>query len=273
MDSTGAQTHAEAGGHGRDQFTHYRADGENVDTTSLDTDIKTKMDGKYDIALQNEVVDWMVGLGVWDGEAGGQHYPATPDIFMEQLKSGVILCELANTLRPGSVKNVSHMSVPFKQMDNIGQFLSALPKLGLQQASDSFMTVDLYDNKDKLAVLTCLASLSGAGKVQKSAGLSAFSSVFSCCTAPTNDEAPSMPAPERQVASPVERFPSDPLCGPKARAVLQPNNNSLAGVAAHTAASTEATEQRVFSVTAREARVFTAVARPVHTATARVVTR
>ena len=84
-----------------------------------------------------------------------------------------------------------------------------------------------------------------------------------------------MPALERRVPYPVEQFPSDPLSGAKARAVLQPNNNPLAGVATHTAASTEATEQRLFSVTAKEARVFTATAKEarVFTATARVVTK
>ena len=46
----------------------------------------------------------------------------------------------------------------FMQMENIGSFLAAAGAIGVD-ASESFMTVDLYEAKNPGAVLLCLASL------------------------------------------------------------------------------------------------------------------
>jgi len=56
------------------------------------------------------------------------------------------------TIKPDIIKPPSKMSAPFKQMENIGNYLSACTKLGAL-AHDSFQTVDLYENANLLAVV------------------------------------------------------------------------------------------------------------------------
>ena len=84
----------------------------------------------------------------------------------EALKSGVILCKLINTIKPGSCKEPSKMSAPFKQMENIGNYLAACDKLGVRTA-ESFQTVALYENQDMLQVITQIHSL---GRVAQAIG-------------------------------------------------------------------------------------------------------
>jgi hypothetical protein len=72
--------------------------------------------------------------------------------LQESLKSGVVLCQLANAIRPGCCAKPSAMSAPFKQMENIGNYVAACESLGVRK-DDSFQTVALYENKDMLAVL------------------------------------------------------------------------------------------------------------------------
>ena len=127
---------------------HYREDGEQVDAEGLDATLKKKLDSKYDKAMEAEVREWM-------GELLGA--PLEGD-FMEVLKDGTVLCKLANAIKPGIVKKINKMKMPFMQMENIGSFLAAVYVLGVD-ASESFMTVDLYEAKNPGAVLLCLSSL------------------------------------------------------------------------------------------------------------------
>jgi len=68
------------------------------------------------------------------------------------LKDGVALCILASSVIPGvvGVKKFSCPStMPFKQMENIKQFLDfATSKLVGCQLQDMFQTVDLYESQD-----------------------------------------------------------------------------------------------------------------------------
>lgn len=45
--------------------------------------------------------------------------------FGEALRNGVLLCKLVNCISPGSVKRVNESRMPFKQMENISNFLKA----------------------------------------------------------------------------------------------------------------------------------------------------
>ena len=127
---------------------HYKKEGEQVDAEGLDATLKKKLDAKYDMAKEAEVREWMGGL------LGS---PIEGD-FMEVLKDGTVLCKLANAIKPGIVKKINKMKMPFMQMENIGFFLAAVYVLGVD-ASESFMTVDLYEAKNPGAVLLCLDSL------------------------------------------------------------------------------------------------------------------
>jgi hypothetical protein len=115
---------------------------------------------RYDMALEAEVRAWMSSLGVdgVDGDGGGGGADDGSSDFMSVLKSGVVLCQLANALRPGVVGKINTMSMPFMQMENISSFLTAAEALGVQ-ASDRFQTVDLFEAKQPTQVLLCLQVL------------------------------------------------------------------------------------------------------------------
>ncbi|KAF9924187.1 hypothetical protein FBU30_005805 [Linnemannia zychae] len=76
----------------------------------------------------------------------------------ESLKDGVILCRLANRLRPGTVEQISLKNLPFVKMENISNFLNAAKQLGVQ-SSDLFQTVDLYEGKDMNQVVSTILTL------------------------------------------------------------------------------------------------------------------
>ena len=80
------------------------------------------------------------------------------DTLHEALKSGVALCNLVRAISPDVIKAPSKMSMPFKQMENIGFYLGACKKLGLLDR-ETFQTVDLFEGKDMRQVVRQLHSL------------------------------------------------------------------------------------------------------------------
>lgn len=83
------------------------------------------------------------------------------------LKDGVLLCELANAVKPGICPTPSPSARPFKQMENITAYLSACASLGARQF-DLFQTTDLFEAKNMRAVV---ASIQALGRIaQQTAG-------------------------------------------------------------------------------------------------------
>ena len=78
--------------------------------------------------------------------------------FAESLKNGQILCTLINTIKPGTIRTIGTSKMPFKQMENISNFLKACRTLGVPE-HDLFETVDLYEQKDLGVVVTCIHAL------------------------------------------------------------------------------------------------------------------
>ena len=72
------------------------------------------------------------------------------------LRNGEVLCELANALSPGSVKTIERDCSPFKQMENISNFIKVARGLG---CPGLFETVDLYEQRDLVLVVQCLVGL------------------------------------------------------------------------------------------------------------------
>ena len=87
--------------------------------------------------------------------------PSLADAALESLRDGVVLCELVNTLRPGSVENISSSKMAFHQRVNIQAFISALPSFGVPEAA-GFETADLYEEKNSRAVVRCIESVKQA---------------------------------------------------------------------------------------------------------------
>jgi len=71
----------------------------------------------------------------------------TPEDFHKSLKNGVLLCELMNAIKPGTIPVINTKSMPFMQMENIGNYIKACTDLGVPSAYN-FMTVDLYEGKN-----------------------------------------------------------------------------------------------------------------------------
>ena len=78
--------------------------------------------------------------------------------FGDSLKDGVILCQLMNAIKPGSVTRIQTSHMPFKQMENITAFLKACRAIGVQEF-DLFETVDLFELKNVDLVVKCLHAL------------------------------------------------------------------------------------------------------------------
>jgi len=115
----------------------------------LDSDIKAKQSAKYDPALEAKARAFIEGV---TGESIG-------DNFAEGLRDGLLLCKLVNKLKAGSVTGFKPSSMTFVKMENISKFLKALnDDFGLK-STDTFMTVDLYEEKNIVAVIDTILML------------------------------------------------------------------------------------------------------------------
>eukprot|EP00752_Nemacystus_decipiens_P005126 g4651.t1 len=121
----------------------------------LDAELAAKREANYDYEAEGEAQEWIEGVtGV-----------AFADEFGEELRDGRRLCELINTIKPGAVRRVNDSKMPFKQMENVSNFLKACRSVGVAEHS-LFETVDLYEAKDLGLVVRCLHALGQT--VQKS---------------------------------------------------------------------------------------------------------
>eukprot|EP01091_Cochliopodium_minus_P018839 TRINITY_DN7737_c0_g1_i1.p1 TRINITY_DN7737_c0_g1~~TRINITY_DN7737_c0_g1_i1.p1 ORF type:complete len:147 (+),score=38.68 TRINITY_DN7737_c0_g1_i1:69-509(+) len=111
------------------------------------TDIKSR--NNMDPAQLKEVQEWMEStLGT-----------KLPNFDMaKDLKTGIVLCNLANKLQPGIIAKISTGKMPFMYMENIGKFVDAASKLGVE-SNYNFVTVDLFEEKNLKQVLLCLYTL------------------------------------------------------------------------------------------------------------------
>ena len=62
--------------------------------------------------------------------------------LQEELKDGVVLCNLLNAIRQGICTKPSPSSVPFKQMENVAEYLVACGSIGVPR-SELFSGTDL----------------------------------------------------------------------------------------------------------------------------------
>jgi len=115
---------------------------------------QSKILSKYDPEMGGVILQWIV-------EASGQNINTDGDHenFCAVLKDGTILCNLANALKPGSIKKINTTSMAFKQMENIQNFLHFVETDGGVPKHESFNTVDLFEGQDPNSVLICLMSL------------------------------------------------------------------------------------------------------------------
>merc|ERR1712217_493933 len=121
-------------------------------TYGIDKELKDKQTAKYDVGLEMEVTQWIESV---TGESRG-------DASMHDwLKSGVVLCNLANQVKPGSIAKINSSTMPFKQMENIKYFMDFARRVGVPESS-MFGTPDLYEDKNMGSVVGCINTLGGA---------------------------------------------------------------------------------------------------------------
>ncbi|KAL7798436.1 hypothetical protein V8C37DRAFT_367828 [Trichoderma ceciliae] len=122
--------------------------------TSLDKDLRKLRLEKYTPAAANEARAWIE-------ETLGESLPSKD--LLEGLRDGVALCKLINLAIPAPGVKFKKSAMPFVQMENISHFLRACqaPPLNLHQ-HDTFLTVDLFEQKDPAQVLQCIGAFSRA---------------------------------------------------------------------------------------------------------------
>lgn len=122
--------------------------------SSLDKDLRKVRLDKFTPAAANEARAWIE-------EALGERLPSSD--LLEGLKDGVALCKLVNLVIPRPGVKFKQSAMPFVQMENISIFLRACQAapLNLHQ-HDTFLTVDLYEQKDPAQVIQCLGAFSRA---------------------------------------------------------------------------------------------------------------
>jgi hypothetical protein len=81
------------------------------------------------------------------------------------LKSGVVLCNLVNGIRPNTILKINTYNAAYRQMENIDNFLKVVEKLGVP-ADDKFQTEDLFYGNNIPKVILTLFSFSQAIKGQ-----------------------------------------------------------------------------------------------------------
>merc|ERR1719215_2531591 len=126
-----------------------------VPTYGLDAELQAKAAAKYDANAEEEAAHWI--QAITGTEVVGDFFGA--------LCTGEVLCHLMNAIRPGTVPKVNEAGMPFRERENISQFLRACRQLGVQEYA-LFSTDDLYDKKNMMSVIRCVHALGGA--VQRS---------------------------------------------------------------------------------------------------------
>eukprot|EP01041_Mallomonas_annulata_P009333 gene9333-19375_t len=108
----------------------------------------------YDAEAIDELVLWMETiLGV------SKDIP--PSALAQCLKDGIILCNLINSIKPGSIPRVNNSDLPYKQRENITGFLKACIAFGVKD-TDMCDLNDIFEEKNTHRVLRCLFALGKA---------------------------------------------------------------------------------------------------------------
>ena len=84
--------------------------------------------------------------------------PLEGDDLHEALKSGVVLVNLINAIKPGTCKPPQNKKMPFVQRENIASYLAGCTTLGIP-GFQSFQTVDLFEAQNMKAVIVNIHAL------------------------------------------------------------------------------------------------------------------
>lgn len=122
----------------------------------MTAELARKKDAKYDPELEQQAVQWIQDV-VGDDAAPLAGVSGATDVH-EALKDGAILCKLIKVIDPSVKIKVNASKMAFKQMENIGLFLTACENYGLNKV-DLFQTVDLYEAQNMHMVILSIHAL------------------------------------------------------------------------------------------------------------------
>lgn len=118
---------------------------------------QNKINAKYDVNLATECLEWIADITGKDINKSGEQ-----DNFYETLKTGALLCEVINALKPGHIKKIQTSAMAFKCMENINNFVEGAKACGVP-SEETFQTVDLWERQNLNSVVICLQSLGRKG--------------------------------------------------------------------------------------------------------------
>jgi len=118
----------------------------------MDKELADKENAKRDIKLEAQILGWV-------SQVTGQQVSGD---FIGSLKNGVVLCQLMNSLIPGSIPKYNQPGKPFKEMENISMFLTVCRSKLRMHENDLFTSADLYDEKSPVNVASGIVAVSRA---------------------------------------------------------------------------------------------------------------
>ncbi|XP_067415199.1 calponin-2 [Emydura macquarii macquarii] len=121
----------------------------------LSAEVKSRLAQKYDAQKEAELRIWIENI---TGRQIG------PD-FQMGLRDGVILCELMNKLKPGSVRKINRSSQPWHQLENLSNFIKAMANYGMNPV-DLFEANDFFEAGNMTQVQVSLLALAGMAKTK-----------------------------------------------------------------------------------------------------------
>jgi len=140
----------------------------------VDYALSKKMAGKYDAAMEAEVINWIQQLTGDKLNSGMQG-------LQQSLKDGTVLIKLMTKIYEGTANlpeaakkykppfKANTQNMPFKQMENIQNFLLYTEAYGVARGQ-IFQTVDLYESRNINQVLLCLWLLGTEAQRNKFSG-------------------------------------------------------------------------------------------------------
>ncbi|XP_041462728.1 myophilin-like isoform X1 [Lytechinus variegatus] len=106
-----------------------------------------KIESKRDPELERQCIEFIV-----------HHTGETVNTF-DDLKNGVILCKLINSLKPGAVKKVENATKnTFAKRANLESFIQGCKTFGLKD-QEVFQVNDLFENKNIPQFTQCIVAL------------------------------------------------------------------------------------------------------------------
>jgi len=130
----------------------------------LTAELSDKIRASYSLTDEEKISSWFADLGIT--QFTGKGY----DDFQEYLKDGMVLCNLALKLEPGSIRKINDvpgvkMAVfkASKSNENIGNFLAWAERYGVP-ASNTFQTADLFEGTNLAAVQRTIFNLGGVAQ-------------------------------------------------------------------------------------------------------------